>query len=65
MALSSNVWDARTLGADRRVKLRARLHEAGGVAGWMSAVEKDRASSLWQGRAGQGRAGNGWVGGFD
>jgi hypothetical protein len=60
MALSSNVRGARTLDADRRVKLRARLHEAGGLDGWMIAVEKVRASSLWQ-----GKVGNGWVGGFD
>ena len=55
MALSCNGRGAKSLDADSRAKLRARLHEAGGLAGWMIAVEKGRASSLWQGRAGQGR----------
>jgi hypothetical protein len=60
LALSSRTIGARSLDPDRRAKLRARLAECGGLAGWMVAIDKVRASSLWQ-----GMVGTGWVGGFD
>jgi hypothetical protein len=60
LAASTNVHAAVSLDADRRQKLRARLKECGGLAGWLHAIEQVRKSPLWQ-----GQRGTGWRGGFD
>jgi len=65
LASESNVHGARSLDADRRKKLRARLAECGGIDGWKHALEQVRHSDLWQGRKPGKDGAAPWVGAFD
>jgi hypothetical protein len=65
LAAATNVKAARLLAPDRRLKLRKRLAECGGLDGWQYALEQVRNSDLWQGLVPGRNGGPGWVGSFD
>lgn len=54
-----------TLSETRKRSLRARLTEAGGLEGWLAAMDKARASGFLTGRRGRARGHEGWVPDFD